>query len=172
MKYLLTILLVVSCCRQSFALTADQLAQFLSITSWESEIALSPGSFNVEVLEFSEGKVVRAVTEVFAGPDGANQVPSTTGNTPILVMWKPSDHGIFLTVTMGGETRPGIPAACPNFLGPSGSMGAKKSLSEGDYILSGMPLNHEGVYHVTDDVKDYKRALVLRVSKKTNSALH
>ena len=81
-------------------------------------------------------------------------------------MWKPSDHGLFLTVTMGGETRPGTPGACQNFLGPVGSTGAKRSLKAGDYILSGMPLNHNNVYHVTDDIKDHQRVLVLRVSKK------
>ena len=167
MKYLLAILLALSCCHQSFALTADQLAQFLSITSWESErFALPPGSFNVEVLEFSDGKVGKAITEIFAGPDGADQVPSTTGNTPILIMWKPSDHGLFLTVTMGGETRPGTPGACQNFSGPFVGGGNRKSIKEGEYILGGGPLNHNGVYHATDNIKDYKRGFLLRVSKK------
>jgi hypothetical protein len=173
MKYLLTILLAVSCCCQSFALTADQLAQFQSITWWESEIALPPGSFNIEVLEFSDGKMSKAVTEVFAGPAGADQVPSTTGNTPILIMWKPSDHGLLMTVTMGGDTRPGTPGACQNFNGPQSlnnhpynASGAMKSIKEGDYILGGEPLIQDGVAHVTNDIKDYKRVLVLRVSKK------
>ena len=169
-KYILTIVLAFYCCHLGFALTADQLAQFLSITSWESEVALPPGSFNVEILEFSDGKVVKAITEVFTGPAGTDQVPSTTGNTPIQIMWKSSDHGLSLTVTMGGETRPGIPTACQSFQwfqGPTGSTGPKKNLKEGDYILSGeLLLNRDGDYHVTDDIKDYKRVLVLRVSKK------
>ena len=166
MKYLLTILLAFFYCHRGSALTADQLAQFLRITSWESEVALPPGSFNVEVLEFSDGKIGKAATPIYAGPEAAEQNPSPTGNTPILIMCKPSEHGLFLTVTMGLQTRPGIPAACQNFNGPSGSSGIPKSIKEGDYILVGEPLIRDGVSHVTDDIKDYKRVLVLRVSKK------
>lgn len=167
MKYLLAIFLAFSCCHPSFALTADQLAQFLSITSWESEVALPAGSFNIEVLEITDGKIGKAVTPVYGGPEAADQTPSPTGNTPILIMCKPSEHGLFLTATMGLQTRPGTPSACPNFNGPFGSIGIPKTLKEGDYILGGEPVRSpDGIYHVTSDIKDFKRGLLLRVSKK------
>lgn len=171
MKYLLTILFTLSCCCQSFSLTADQLAEFLRISSWESEVQLPANSFTVEVLEFSDGKVGKALTPTYDDPDTASQNPPLTGGTPVLIMWKPGEHGLFLTVTMGtpangSETRPGFHEACQNFIGIFVSGRILKSIKEGDYILGGEPLEHDGAYKGTDDIKDYKRGLLLRITKK------
>ena len=171
MKYLLSILITLSLCGQSFALTADQLAQFLQIASWESEVQLPANAFKVEVLEFSDGKVDKPVTPAY-DPNVTLQDNSSTDGIPLLVMWKPTEHGLLLTVTMGSptpgiNTRPGFPGAVQNFGGVFVRGKILKTIREGDYILGGEPLERNGTYRSTDDIKDYKRGLLLRISKKS-----
>jgi hypothetical protein len=67
----------------------------------------------------------------------------------------------------GTDTRPGLPDAPANFNGVFAVGGVHKSIKEGDYILGGEPLPRDGTYKATDDIKDYKRGLLLRVSKKS-----
>ena len=171
MKFLLTIFVLLICYCQSFALTTDQLAQFLNIHSWESEVQLPRNSFTVEVLEFSDGKVGKAVFPAYDDSTDAAKASSATIATPIVVMWKPEGKSIELTVTMGSpetgtQTRPGLSDACDNFHGPTVFMRGPQSIKEGDYILGGEPLEHDGTYRGTDNIKDYKRGLLLRIIKK------
>lgn len=153
---LLTIFLTPIC----HAITADELAGFLDISSWETQIPAPANSISVELLEIKDGKTGKQI--LTGHNDSSNQPPITR----VVIFIKPTDSGFSGSLSLNGSTLTLRDYKTPQFKSFI-SKPLPKTAELGDYLLFGDVDPQDGVISITNDISHVKQGFLLRITKKS-----
>jgi len=136
------------------AVTSDELARYLGVSSWTTTVFLEGGSYVVEVYEIKDGKVDHRLLE------GMKEW-SPKGATGVTVMIGPEGKSYRVVVDYQRGTTVGATSTFETRFGSSMSPSLPEKIGEGDYILMGEPkAPGKGL---NSDISDYARGFLLRV---------
>jgi hypothetical protein len=138
----------------ALAITADDLARYLGVSSWSTAVALPPGSFVTEIYSIKEGRPDKLLLE---GNSKWNQRPEKG----IVVMLGVEDGVYRVVIAYGGGVTMGSKTGIPKF-GSSISPGLPSRLQAGDYVLVGQPQSFQSKQS-SEAVSDYSSGIFLRV---------
>lgn len=143
----------------SSAITPDELAAYLGITSWRTAVELPPNSYTAELYEFVDGKAKDA--NIIALPEYAKH--PEVGFT----IMTGSQNGKYRFVVMGWNGTYGVTTEEGTFGSTIGGSLPDK-IKEGDFILFGEPLGG-AAFHASDDIHSFSKGFLLRVKKHASS---
>lgn len=136
------------------AVTGDELARYLGVSSWTTTVFLEAGSYVVEVYEIKDGKVDRRLLE------GMKEW-STKGATGLTVMIGPEGKSYRVVVAYQKGVTVGATSTFETRFGTSMSPSLPEKIREGDYILMGEPKGQNR--GINNDIADCARGFLLRV---------
>jgi len=140
----------------SYALTADELARYLGVSSWTTVIDLPPQSFVAEIWSIKDGVPEKQLIE---GMAAWNKMPEKG----ITIMLGSQDNKYKIAIAYGGGVTMTTATSIPSFNSTMGSS-LPKTLAEGDYALYGTP-KEKGLK--AEDVASYKAGFLLRIKKNS-----
>ena len=146
---------VVICTGGLSAITPDELAAYLDVSSWHTAVDLPPNSYVVELHEFVDGKVRDA--SIISIPEFA-QHPEVG-----LTIMSGKQDGKYRFVLKGWNGTYGTATEEVTFSHTIGSALPDK-IKEGDFILFGEPLSG-GASHASDDIHSFAKGFLLRIKK-------
>ena len=138
------------------AITADELAAYLGVSSWHTVVDLPPESFAVELYEFVDGHIKDA--NLITIPEFAKH--PETGLT-IMVGSRDEKYRFSL---MGLNGTYGVATEEATFAHTIGS-GLPAKIKEGDFVLFGEPLGGE-LFHDSTDLHSFSKGFLLRIKKR------
>ncbi len=139
------------------AITSDELAAFLGVSSWRTKVDLPSNSYLIQIYEFAEGKI-----------SDANLIEVTKlaqfSEIAVTIMAGAQD-GKYKFMVTGFNGSYGAPTDKP-LLDRTLSSHLPETIHEGDFILFGKPLIGAD-FHGKDDIRSYSKGFLLRVKKQT-----
>lgn len=134
------------------AITTEDLARYLGVSSWSTSVELPPQSFVAELYTIEAGKVGARLLEGM--PAWSNEPEKG------LVIMLGSDNGKYRVVfAYGGGVTMSVQSGIPTFSATL-SPGLPKTVTAGDYILFGQPNKKKGA---ADDISSFERGFLLRI---------
>lgn len=136
------------------AITADELALYLGISSWKTNVFLEAGTYVAEIHEIKDGKVDRMILE------GSKEwaVKGAPGLT-VIIGREGQNYRVMLGY-QGGTTVNGS-STFDNRSGLWFYASLPEKVRDGDYILMGEPADRMFGSH--EAVLEYKRGFLLRI---------
>ena len=141
------------------AITSDELAAYLGVSSWHTTVDLPPNSYDVEVCEFVDGHIKDA--SVISIPEFAKH-PEVG-----LTLMSGKQDGKYRFVLMGWNGSYGAATEETTFGHTIGS-GLPDKIKEGDFILFGDPLGG-AAFHSSDDIHSFSKGFLLRIKGRSNT---
>lgn len=142
----------------ALAITADELAKYLNISSWTTTVSLPSESFVVEVYKISDGSLGE---RIFEGMSAWSKHPEKG----LQVMSGPENGKYKIVIAYGSGSTLTINTNVPIFDGTLSS-DLPDTIKEGDYVLFGKP-KRDGSVPVAESIKSYSEGFVLRVKRKS-----
>ncbi len=139
------------------AITADELALFLGICSWETRIAVPPTQVNIEIFEIENGSVGRSILK---GKYASGCIPPETNIRIIGTRYGTPTRIQLWFEGQGSENDSEKTGSIPI----SAHLVLPKVIEPGDYILGGQLSNFDDLF--SKKVENYESGLLLRVTKK------
>ena len=145
---------------KTHGVTADQLANYIGVKTWDSKVSLPGQSFRVGIFEINKGKVGNPIS---VGNSGDNSKP---------------DEGFIVMVGIENKKYK-IVISYPSGFGPTVDIHTQiaafeetvgyplpKTLTSGDYLLFGVP-KHDRNTH--SKIEDFDRGFLLRIEPVTEN---
>jgi len=139
------------------ALTADELARHLGVQYWDTTVGLPPGSFVINILKISGGKVEQE------GPGFGGDSNDPSGSH-LVIMMSSNQGKPKATIMIGTASSISALPLSENFLPLAGTLELPKKIKAGDYILGGMWKKKDGIITATDNIADIESGLLLRIT--------
>jgi ankyrin repeat protein len=141
------------------AIEADELAQFLGVYSWSTQVSLPPDSFSAEILQIENG----AVADRLLMPTAESSHGESGGLRIILgpVFNGPMKGNYRVTISVGSRGTLGMPTKVPLF-DSARSNPIPNKIGEGDFIFFGVP---KEPFAGANDLGSYSRGFMLRVKR-------
>lgn len=136
------------------AITSDELAAFLGISSWHTEVDLPSDSYIVQIFGFADGKI--AETDL-------GEMTKTVKSSNDLAIIAGKQDGTYKFTIINAEGSYGIPTSEPA-LDRTLSPHLPEKVKEGDFILFGKPLLGSE-FHRDNDIHSYVKDYLLRIKK-------
>ena len=138
------------------AINADELAQFLGVSSWQTAIDLPAGSYTVELYEFANGAVTERL--MVSQPEWAERP-----DAGLTIIAGPREGNYRITIGCANRGTWGAVTKVPLF-DTTMSNGLPPKIQDGDYVLFGKPL--EGASGLSaQNLQGYARGFLLRIKK-------
>ena len=160
MKHLLLLLTLISSvsfrASTARAITAEELAGFLGISSWRTTVALPRGSFSVALFEINDGAVGKSILEL--SPEEVAKKPEAG----LSVVLGPRDGKYRVQIRLPDGSSSGSPTDIPLF-DSSLSSAIPERVEVGDYVFFGK--RKKAAPGGSNDLGSYERGFLLRVEK-------
>jgi hypothetical protein len=142
--------------RSTSAITAEQLAAFFNVSSWQTVVDLPAETYSIELYEIADG----AVTERVAESQPAWTRKPEAGIT-IMSGLEEGNYKVAIVFSSGGTVRAATKVArLDRTIQPT--LPAK--VREGDFVLFGKPAEGDAARDF-NEVKSYSRGILLRIKK-------
>lgn len=136
------------------AITADDLALYLGVSSWKTSVFLEAGTYVAEIHEIKDGKVDRMILE-------GSKESAVKGAPGLTIMIGPEGQGYRVVLAYQGGTTMGGSSTFDNRSGLWFYPSLPEKVRDGDYILMGEPT--ERMFGSREAVMEYKRGFLLRI---------
>lgn len=136
------------------AVTADDLALYLGISSWKTSVFLEAGTYVPEIYEIRDGKVDRMILE------GMKEW-AVKGAPGLTIMLGPEGQGYRVVLAYQGGSTVSASSTFEGRFGTAVSPTLPEKIREGEYILIGEPKGR--IARVSEEISDYKRGFLLRI---------
>jgi len=142
----------------SRAVTVDELAAFLNVTTWETKVSSPANSLSIELLEIRGGKIGKVLCK---GYDGSSR---QSADTRILIFTRTTDTGITGSLGLNRDTH-GFSSAKSDHSEFSFTAPLPEHVEVGDYVLSGETNTADHVARIERDISRLEYGLLLRIKK-------